>query len=51
MHNQVLKAAIYTNVGFVMEQEGDSFTVAFHTPEDAVAFTLQVRQGGRGLRG
>jgi hypothetical protein len=33
---------MYTNVGYIVEQEGDSFTVVFHEAEDAVAFTLQV---------
>ena len=43
LHDRVIKQAVYSNVGYVIEQEGDSFTVAFHAPEDAVAFTLQVR--------
>lgn len=42
LHNQVLKHACYDNIGYVLEQEGDSFTVAFHEPQDAVAFALQV---------
>lgn len=37
-----MKHACYDNIGYVLEQEGDSFTVAFHEPQDAVAFTLQV---------
>jgi hypothetical protein len=44
MHNQVIKHAVYDQVGYVLEQEGDSFTVSFYEPEDAVAFTLQVRE-------
>jgi hypothetical protein len=43
LHNQVIKHAVYDQVGYVLEQEGDSFTVSFYEPEDAVAFTLQVR--------
>lgn len=43
LHNSVLRAAKYHNGGFVMEQEGDSFTVAFYDPFDAVVFCLQVR--------
>lgn len=51
LHNSVIKQAVYNNVGWVVEQEGDSFSVVFHEPEDAVAFTLQVRRGGgRGVR-
>lgn len=42
LHNQVMKHACYDNIGYVLEQEGDSFTLAFHEPTDAVAFTLQV---------
>jgi hypothetical protein len=42
LHNAVIKHAVYDNVGWVIEQEGDSFSVAFHDAEDAVAFTLQV---------
>lgn len=43
LHNSVLRAAKYYNGGFVMEQEGDSFTIAFYDPFDAVVFCLQVR--------
>jgi hypothetical protein len=42
LHNSVIKHAVYQNVGWVVEQEGDSFSVVFHEAEDAVAFTLQV---------
>lgn len=35
-------AAKYYNGGFVLEQEGDSFTIAFYDPFDAVVFCLQV---------
>lgn len=38
----MIKHAVYQNVGWVVEQEGDSFSVVFHEAEDAVAFTLQV---------
>eukprot|EP00775_Hariotina_reticulata_P004239 gene4239-4489_t len=44
MHNQVIQHAVYDNVGYVLEQEGDSFTLVFHEAEDAVAFALQVQQ-------
>ena len=42
LHNSVLRAAKYYNGGFVLEQEGDSFTIAFYDPFDAVVFCLQV---------
>lgn len=37
-----MKHACYQHIGYILEQEGDSFTLAFHEPQDAVAFTLQV---------
>jgi hypothetical protein len=47
MHNSVIRSAKYANCGFVLEQEGDSFTLAFYNAFDAVAFCLQVRAGNR----
>ncbi|WIA10689.1 hypothetical protein OEZ85_010869 [Tetradesmus obliquus] len=44
MHNGAIRAAKYANCGFVLEQEGDSFTLAFHNAFDAVAFCLQAQQ-------
>eukprot|EP00878_Enallax_costatus_P010339 GHUV01010792.1.p1 GENE.GHUV01010792.1~~GHUV01010792.1.p1 ORF type:complete len:435 (+),score=60.06 GHUV01010792.1:1207-2511(+) len=41
-HNNILRKACHTHAGYVMDQEGDSWTVAFHEPQDAVAFSLQV---------
>jgi class 3 adenylate cyclase len=41
-HNHVIKQAADDNIGCVLEQEGDSFTLAFHDPHDAAAFALQV---------
>jgi hypothetical protein len=43
MHNATIRTAKYANCGFVLEQEGDSFTLAFYNAFDAVAFCLQVR--------
>jgi hypothetical protein len=42
IHNGVIRKAQYSNAGMVLQQEGDSFTVAFHKPLDAVTFCLQV---------
>jgi hypothetical protein len=42
IHNAVIRKAQYSNAGVVLQQEGDSFTVAFHKPLDAVTFCLQV---------
>jgi hypothetical protein len=41
-HNHVIKQAADDNIGYVLEQEGNSFTLAFHDPHDAAAFALQV---------
>ena len=30
------------NFGYTVEQEGDSFSIAFEDPRDAVTFALQV---------
>lgn len=43
LHNNVIRHAKYVNCGSIIQQEGDSFTLAFHTAFDAVAFCLQVR--------
>jgi hypothetical protein len=43
MHNAILRRAASAHAGHVIEQEGDSWSVAFHTAMDAVAFCLQVR--------
>jgi hypothetical protein len=43
MHNQAIRRAAFANAGAVLEQEGDSYTVAFYEPFDAVVFCLQVR--------
>ncbi|KAF6257722.1 hypothetical protein COO60DRAFT_1203083 [Scenedesmus sp. NREL 46B-D3] len=44
MHNSILRRAASAHAGYVIEQEGDSWSVAFHTAMDAVAFCLQVQQ-------
>eukprot|EP00775_Hariotina_reticulata_P005277 gene5277-5512_t len=44
IHNNILRKATTTHAGHVVEQEGDSWAVAFHRPVDAVAFCLQVQQ-------
>ena len=44
MHNAVLRKAAHDNAGHVLEQEGDSWAVAFHGPRDAAAFCLQAQQ-------
>lgn len=37
-----MRRAAAAHAGNVIEQEGDSWSVVFHTPMDAVAFCLQV---------
>ncbi|WIA41730.1 hypothetical protein OEZ86_009073 [Tetradesmus obliquus] len=44
VHNNILRKACHTHAGYVLDQEGDSWTVAFREAEDAVAFSLQVQQ-------
>eukprot|EP00878_Enallax_costatus_P015458 GHUV01016192.1.p1 GENE.GHUV01016192.1~~GHUV01016192.1.p1 ORF type:complete len:446 (+),score=127.76 GHUV01016192.1:4890-6227(+) len=44
IHNAILRKAVTAHAGYVIEQEGDSWSVAFHRPVDAVAFCLQVQQ-------
>eukprot|EP00775_Hariotina_reticulata_P005596 gene5596-5834_t len=44
VHNAILRAAVSIHAGHVIEQEGDSWSVAFHRPVEAVAFCLQVQQ-------
>jgi hypothetical protein len=50
LHNSVLRAAKYYNGGFVMEQEGDSFTIAFYDAFDATVFCLQVRHAPHSMK-
>jgi hypothetical protein len=42
LHNNVIRRAKYANCGSTVQQEGDSYTLVFHEPLDAVAFCLQV---------
>jgi hypothetical protein len=35
--------ACHSHAGYVLDQEGDSWCIAFHDALDAVAFSLQVR--------
>lgn len=42
IHNAILRKAVTAHAGHVIEQEGDSWSIAFHRPVDAVAFCLQV---------
>jgi len=42
IHNTILRKAVTTHAGHVIEQEGDSWSVAFHRAVDAIAFCLQV---------
>jgi len=37
-----MRRATAAHAGNVIEQEGDSWSVVFHTPMDAAAFCLQV---------
>jgi class 3 adenylate cyclase len=43
-HNGVLRAAAWAAAGYVLEQEGDSFTIVFYEAADAAQFALQAQQ-------
>lgn len=43
INNNILRKCKYSNIGYTIEQEGDSDVLLFHEPVDAVAFCLQVR--------
>uniref|UniRef100_A0A383WDG8 Guanylate cyclase domain-containing protein n=1 Tax=Tetradesmus obliquus TaxID=3088 RepID=A0A383WDG8_TETOB len=43
-HNSILRKACHSHAGYVLDQEGDSWCIAFHDALDAVAFSLQVQQ-------
>ncbi|GAX78738.1 hypothetical protein CEUSTIGMA_g6175.t1 [Chlamydomonas eustigma] len=44
IHNNVIDKARTTNFGHILEQEGDSYAVAFEDAADAVKFCLQAQQ-------
>jgi len=44
MHNELVRKAQWDNVGFTLEQEGDSFAISFYEPADAINFCLQLQQ-------
>jgi class 3 adenylate cyclase len=41
--------ACHSHAGYVLDQEGDSWCIAFHDALDAVAFSLQVRVAAASL--
>ncbi len=41
-HNNLVQKAKFRNNGFVLEQEGDSYSIIFQEASDAVKFCLQV---------
>ena len=43
LHNHAIRRAMHSNAGHVLEQEGDSYAIAFYDPMEAVAFCLQVK--------
>ncbi len=44
-HNNLIRIAKWSNYGFTIEQEGDSYAIVFREASDAVKFCLQVREG------
>ncbi len=50
LHNAVIRKTRWTTFGYIIEQEGDSFTLCFYEALDAVTFALMVGRGrGRGV--
>jgi len=43
IHNKVIRNCKWEFVGWTLEQEGDSYLLVFHDPQDAVSFCLMVR--------
>jgi hypothetical protein len=43
IHNNLVTKAKHTNFGYVVEQEGDSYSIAFEEAVDAVRFCLQTQ--------
>eukprot|EP00775_Hariotina_reticulata_P011161 gene11161-11311_t len=44
LHDAILRKAAAIHAGYVIEQEGDSWSIAFHSAVEAVGFCLQVQQ-------
>jgi len=44
LHNAVIRKARWTNFGYTVEQEGDSYSLVFYEPLDAVMFCLMTQQ-------
>ena len=42
LHNAAIRKARWTNFGYTIEQEGDSYSLCFYEPLDAVMFCLMV---------
>ncbi|KXZ53808.1 hypothetical protein GPECTOR_6g726 [Gonium pectorale] len=43
IHHCIMRQSIEANYGYEVFTEGDAFAVAFHSPEDALGFALQVQ--------
>jgi class 3 adenylate cyclase len=43
-HNAIIRAAKWKHYGSTLDQEGDSFTLVFYDPFDAVAFAMEAQQ-------
>jgi hypothetical protein len=46
LHDNVLRSLLLQHGGHEVTTEGDSFTLVFHCPHDAVAWCLAVQQVG-----
>jgi hypothetical protein len=44
-HHQIIRKQLQKHNGYESATEGDSFILAFHSPVDAVCFSLRVQVG------
>ena len=45
LHNSIIRKARWSNFGYTVEQEGDSYVLVFYEALDAVIFCLQASVG------
>lgn len=44
VHDKIMRSAIHQTYGYEVITEGDSFTVAFHTANDAIQFAMLIQE-------
>ena len=43
LHHHIMRSRLKLNNGYEITTEGDSFKCAFHTPEDAICWSVMVQ--------